>query len=76
MFSVPNLFTLLRLLLAPAVIWAVLRLLGSRPRAARATAAALVVACGALFLWFSPLLDGRRATPDSYNGYMWLRSWR
>jgi dolichyl-phosphate-mannose--protein O-mannosyl transferase len=37
--------------------------------------ALLTIACVALFLWFSPLLDARLASPGSYARYMWLRRW-
>jgi dolichyl-phosphate-mannose--protein O-mannosyl transferase len=59
--------------LGPAVVAAVLPLRQLRPRL---TIAILAVACVALFLWFSPLLDARLAPPGSYGRYMWLRGWR
>jgi dolichyl-phosphate-mannose--protein O-mannosyl transferase len=59
--------------LGPAIVAAVLPLRQLRPRL---TLAILAVACVALFLWFSPLLDARLAPPGSYARYMWLRGWR
>jgi predicted membrane-bound dolichyl-phosphate-mannose-protein mannosyltransferase len=59
--------------LGPAVVAAALPLRRIRPRLAIAV---LTIACVALFLWFSPLLDGRLAPPGSYGKYMWFRGWR
>ena len=55
---------------------AALQLARTRPRLTVIALAALTVACVALFLWFSPLLDARIAAPGSYGKHMWLRSWR
>ncbi|BDG10729.1 phospholipid carrier-dependent glycosyltransferase [Anaeromyxobacter paludicola] len=60
--------------LGPAVVWALLRL--APARAARPAAVALVAACAALFLWFSPLFDGRLEPPGTYGRYMWTVRWR
>jgi dolichyl-phosphate-mannose--protein O-mannosyl transferase len=62
--------------LGPAVTWAVLRLSGRRRRAARAALVTLTAACAALFVWFSPLLDGRLEPKGTYDRYMWLAGWR
>jgi dolichyl-phosphate-mannose--protein O-mannosyl transferase len=58
--------------LGPAVVAAALPLRRLRPQLAIAL---LTIACVALFLWFSPLLDARLASPGSYGRYMWLRGW-
>ncbi|HZZ85142.1 MAG TPA: phospholipid carrier-dependent glycosyltransferase [Anaeromyxobacteraceae bacterium] len=60
--------------LGPAVVWALLRLLPER--AARPAAAALAAGCAALFLWFSPIFDGRLEPPGTYARYMWTVRWR
>jgi dolichyl-phosphate-mannose--protein O-mannosyl transferase len=60
--------------LGPAVAWSALRLLPRRR--ALAVLGALTVACGALFLWFTPVLDGRREPPGTYHRYMWTDRWR
>jgi dolichyl-phosphate-mannose-protein mannosyltransferase len=62
--------------LGAAVTWAVSRLLAARPRAALAVLVAFTVACGALFLWFSPVLDGRLERTGTYGRYMWIDRWR
>ncbi|HET7755250.1 MAG TPA: hypothetical protein VFK85_15180 [Anaeromyxobacteraceae bacterium] len=59
--------------LGPAVVAAALPFRRLRPLV---VIAILTIACLALFLWFSPLFDGRLAAPGSYGRYMWLRSWR
>jgi dolichyl-phosphate-mannose-protein mannosyltransferase len=60
----------------PAVAWAALRLAGPRPVAARIALGSFTAACAALFLWFSPILDGRLEPPGSYHRYMWTTRWR
>jgi dolichyl-phosphate-mannose-protein mannosyltransferase len=62
--------------LGPAVAWAVLRLLGTRRRTALVVLSLLAAACGALFLWFSPILDGRLEPTGAYGRYMWTDRWR
>jgi dolichyl-phosphate-mannose--protein O-mannosyl transferase len=62
--------------LGPAVAWAALRLLPGRRRLALGVLGALAAACGALFLWFTPVLDGRREPPGTYHRYMWTDRWR
>jgi hypothetical protein len=59
--------------LGPAVVASVLPLRRVRPAL---VIVLLTLACVALFLWFSPILDARLAPPGSYGRYMWLRSWR
>ncbi len=60
--------------LGAAVVWALQRLLP--PRAARVVAVAVALGCAALFLWFSPLLDGRLEPPGTWSRFMWLPGWR
>jgi dolichyl-phosphate-mannose--protein O-mannosyl transferase len=60
----------------PAVAWAVLRIAGGRRAVARVALASLTVASAALFLWFMPILDGRREPPGTYHRYMWTTRWR
>ena len=62
--------------LGPAVAWASLRLLPGRRPLALAALGALAAACGALFLWFTPVLDGRREPAGTYHRYMWTDRWR
>jgi dolichyl-phosphate-mannose-protein mannosyltransferase len=31
--------------------------------------------CGALFLYFLPIMDGRALAPGTYQHYMWFRNW-
>lgn len=62
--------------LGPAVVWAGLELGGAERRATRVALLALTVGCAAVFVWFSPVLDGRLQPFDGYNRHMWLRSWR
>lgn len=62
--------------LGPAVVWAGLRLSRERRRAAAVALTALAAACAALFLWFSPLFDGRLEPSGTYNRYMWIDRWR
>jgi dolichyl-phosphate-mannose--protein O-mannosyl transferase len=59
--------------LGPAVVWAVLRLARQRARMALIL---LTTACAALFIWFSPIFDGRLEPAGTYERYMWLVRWR
>jgi len=62
--------------LGPAVVWAALHLCGRRRGVARAGLGVLAVGCAALFLWFTPIFDGRLEPPGTYARYMWTTRWR
>jgi predicted membrane-bound dolichyl-phosphate-mannose-protein mannosyltransferase len=60
----------------PAVVRAALQLSGRRRRLAQVAIVVLTAACVALFLWFSPILDGRLEPAGTFARYMWLPRWR
>jgi dolichyl-phosphate-mannose--protein O-mannosyl transferase len=62
--------------LGPAVVWAMLRLAGPRRWIAGVALTVLTAGCAALFLWFSPILDGRLVPRGTYEKFMWTQRWR